>query len=346
MNAWNPERTSVVVVGVLEWLHPEVFSPFPAEHRRDEQLVGVVRGRGVPDGRVLYLADEEATTARIASRVPELLERTEHGDAVIVYYCGHGSRAEGGETFFASYDADGGDNSGWPVRSVLRMVDRHFHGSHALLMADCCYSGALADEVRREKGRIAYASLASSLASELSTGNWTFTEQVLGAFRGQAFSDRDASGPITLGELGDQIVETMAFAEDQMATFAVGAGFDPGLVVAPARARADPNVGRRVEARSGDSWYRGQIVDARGGRLRVHYFGYEDDEDEWVTGDMIRELARVTYAPGRHVDVKWKSDWYPATVLAMQHGIHLIGYDDFGPEWNEWVGAARIRERA
>src|SRR4051794_16403888 len=62
----------------------------------------------------------------------------------------------------------------------------------ALLLADCCYSGCLADAVSQQARRIAYACAASSLASELSTGNWTFTEGLLAGLRGQAFVDADS----------------------------------------------------------------------------------------------------------------------------------------------------------
>jgi hypothetical protein len=304
LDTWQPQRTWVVVVGLLEWLHGDSFSSFPTANRRDAALVEAFRERGVPDRQILYVANDMATMKGILSGIPDHIARAAAGDMLILYYCGHGSRSEDGSTYFVSYEADGVEVQGWSMRSVIGMVDRHFGGSRALLLADCCYSGVLADEVEKEKGTIAYASLASSLASELSTGNWTFTEQVIAALRGHAIADGDSSGSITLHELGRRIVQTMAFAEDQIATFSIGPDFDADLVLAIARTRPDPSVGRLVEALSGGEWYRAQIVDTADGTSRVHYFGYSDAEDEWVTPDRLRDLVRKKHPVGSRVDVK------------------------------------------
>ena len=67
---WNPAKTWVFVVGLLEWQHPEMWSSFPAamKNRRDEQLVHFFQHAGVPQDRVVYLKDAVATKARIRSR--------------------------------------------------------------------------------------------------------------------------------------------------------------------------------------------------------------------------------------------------------------------------------------
>jgi hypothetical protein len=118
------------------------------------------------------------------------------------------------------------------------------------------------------------------------------------------------------------------------------------MVVAAARLRLDPRIGRRVEVRADGGWYLAQIVDARAEQLKVHYYGYEDSDDEWVGGDRIREVARTSYPVGAAVEVRWKRSWYPATVLEARAGIHHIQYQGYGPEWNEWVASKRIRRPA
>jgi hypothetical protein len=174
-------------------------------------------------------------------------------------------------------------------------------------------------------------------------GNWTFTEGLLAGLRGHAFVDADSDSRITLRELTAQIAESMAFAEEQIATFTTAGGFDPDMVIASARPRLGAHVGQRVEVYSDDDWYPAQIVDARGAELKVHYYGYEESDDEWVTTDRIREAQRKSYPIGAAVEVKWKRSWYPAQVLEVRAGIHHIQYRDYGPEWNEWVASKRIR---
>jgi hypothetical protein len=341
--SWRPESTWVFVVGTLEWQHPETFPSFPQENRRDLALVKHFHDQGVPAGHITYLKDAEATTANIQRALERHLAGAGADDLLVLYFCGHGAKLDGGATYFASYDCDLDQNPGWHVDSIPTTIDCHFAGSRALLLADCCYSGQLAEALDRQPRRVGFACLTSSLASQLSTGNWTFTEGLLYGLRGQSFVDADGSHQVTLRELADQIVADMAFADEQLATFALRGGFDPGFVVAAARPRSGPELGRRVEVRDGRAWYPALVVDARDGRLRVHYFGYEESDDEWIDKSRIREAQRPTYPVGASVEVQWKERWFPATILDVHDGVHQIGYVGFGPEWNEWVARRRIR---
>ena len=340
---WAPQRTHVFVVGTLVWKHPDLYDPFPQTRRRDARLVDCFRAGNVPAAQVGYLQDRQATTAAIEAAFAAQLARAGAGDLVVVYFCGHGTKSDRGVPYFASYDAGDPRNVGWAVADVPRAIERHFAGSHALLMADCCFAGSLADAVDDHAERVSYATLASSLASELSTGNWTFTEGVLAALGGQAFADADGSRHITLREMADQVTRSLAFAEEQLATFRIQGDFDPHAVVAAARPRPSADVGRRVEVRSGDHWYPAQIIDSDGGQFRVHYFGYEDSDDEWVTPDRVREADRPRYAVGTRVEVLWNKEWYPARIRACELGVHKIHYDGYDDSDDEWVSTARIR---
>jgi len=247
---WNPEHTWVFVVGTLEWKHADDFPPFPQQDRRDAALVEFFHSRGVPVTQIVYLQDREATTQRIQQAFEAQLARIGAGDLLVLYYCGHGGKTDDAAVYFASYDTDCVRNQGWLVESIPATITRCFGGARVLLLADCCYSGCLAEAIAQQHRHGAYACLTSSLASELSTGNWTFTEGLLAGLRGQAFVDADGNNQITLQELAAQMIESMAFAEEQIATFAVGGGFDPDMIIAAARARPDPQVGRRVEVLS------------------------------------------------------------------------------------------------
>src|SRR4051812_23072452 len=79
---WNPARTRVFCVGLLEWQHADLWSSFPEcmKDRRDEQLVEYFREAGVPDDQITYLQDAEATRSRIEQEFVELLDDAEEGD--------------------------------------------------------------------------------------------------------------------------------------------------------------------------------------------------------------------------------------------------------------------------
>ena len=292
---WQPQRTWVFVVGTLQWQHPDMFASFPQEHRRDAQLVDFFRRQGVPAQQLVYLKDEQATTQRVKAAFTSLLSKTGDGDLLFLYYTGHGYKSDDGHTtFFATYDA-GDDVPGWSSESIVRDIDRYFKGSRALLTADSCYSGSLAAQIRKTNHRVSYASLTSSSANQLSTENWTFTEMLLAGLTGRAFADINGDGQITLSELAQDVREDMAFAEDQRSSFAFTGTFSPSTVVARAEQKPSPQVSRRVEVRPGGGWYhewyKARIIDARGGRFKVHYFGWQDSDDEWVRPDQIRNLV-------------------------------------------------------
>jgi len=53
------------------------------------------------------------------------------------------------------------------------------------------------------------------------------------------------------------------------------------------------------------------LIDARAGTFHVHYYGWEDSDDEWVRLSQIREPKVVEYPAGSAVEVIWKRGWYP-----------------------------------
>jgi hypothetical protein len=285
---WQPQRTWVFVVGTLEWKDKETFESFPKENRRDRELVRFFREENVPPEQIVYLQDRAATTNRIQTALRQLLAKTQEGDTLFLYYTGHGYKADDGHAYFASYDANDEDNPGWAVNSIPATIERYFKGERAFLTADCCFSGALAERVRAMRSRISYAVFTSSTSDNISTGNWTFTETLLACLRGRAFVDTDGNGEITFDELGREIKSDMSFGEEQTSTYILTGKFGPQTIVAEAQARADRRVGARVEVYSEGDWYKGRIIDAGRGRYRVHYYGYDDEYDEWIKPSQIR----------------------------------------------------------
>ncbi len=340
---WRPERTWAFFVGLVDWKDSETFESFPSENRKDTVLRDTLKRRGVPAEQIVYINDARATTAVVETRFAEFLKRPAPGDWLFVYFEGHGDKDDDGVPYLITYDV-AGRNKGWKFDGVPDAIERYFKGSTAIIALDNCYSGAMADSVRRKPRRVSYGVLASSLASQESTGNWTFTESLISAFDGAAFVDRDRNGQITFDELGKNSELDMLFGEEQMATITFTGTLDPQTVIAQAEMPASPRVGERVEAYSVDDWYKGFIVDVKGGKFKVHYYGYEASDDEWVTSKMIRSPRTTQYAKGSRVEVEWQKRWYPATVLEVKGGSHYITYSGYGHKWDEWVSSNRIRK--
>jgi hypothetical protein len=343
---WEPGRSWAFVVGVLEWKDSATFGSFPKKERRDAKLVDLLKQRGVAADRIVYLQDRAATTAAVRASLDKFLSRTRPGDTLLVYYCGHGYREDDGTLFFATYDA-GNRTPGWRAADLVATIEARFRGDRALLTGDCCYSGGLAQIVQQRPRRISYACLASSLASQASTGAWTFTEALLDSLNGKPYVDSDRDGMVTFAEMGRHIREEMVFGDDQRATTWAGSGFGEGMSFATAPALSHPRLGERVMARSGGKTGKGKIVGVQNGKFRIHYYGWDDADDEWLTVAALSppNAPKSRFIVGQTVEVEWKGKWWKAKVQRVGDGLYFIRYDGYDASWDEWVGQRRIRVR-
>ena len=338
---WNPKNTWVFFVGILQWQDPSNPS-FPQQNRKDVVLLDRLRSSGVPQDHILYLADRSATTVNVKQQFDLFLKKAAPNDWVFLYFAGHGLKTDDGKPYLVTYDVTP-DTLGWAFEDIPNAIEKNFAGSHAVIALDNCYSGAMVSAVNKRNRRVSYAVLASSLASEASTGNWTFTESLISALNGSPLADANRDGVITIEELGENSEAEMLFFEEQVATIAFTGSFEPQIIIAKAGARPFDRFGERVEAFSDGSWYKGYLVEKRPDSFKVHFWGYESSEDQWVTPDQIRTAKPVQYSMGSKVMVEWKKHWYPATVLEVKGGSHLITYSGYGHEWDEWVATKRIK---
>jgi hypothetical protein len=368
---WQPQRTWVFAVGILQFQHKDLFDSFPQKNRRDAQLIEFFRQQGVPESQIIFLRDSQATTRRVENSFREFVSKAGPDDLLFFYYTGHGYKSEDEKTtFFATYD-DSEDTDGWATDAIVRDIEKYFKGSRALLTADTCFSGSLAQQTRQLGRRVSYATLASATSNHTSTENWTFTEMLLAALRGKSFADINSDGEVTLSELADNIKEDMAFAEDQKAVFLTTGNFQAEMELAAAAPKVDPLISSRLEVRSEGDWYKAKVIDARNGTYRVHFFGYEDSDDEWVTRRDFRTPKVLAsgkntrsdntnwklsdyrsanekrpsndYRIGANVEVNWKGRWYSAKILETKEGRHLVHYAGYDDSWDEWVPDNRIR---
>ncbi len=346
---WNPSKTWVFAVGLLEWQHPEYWKPFPAAkiNRRDEQLVRYFERAGVAQNHIRYLQDAAATKSRIITEFEKLLDETDEGDLLVFYFCGHGSRDRtNGGTWFANYDAGAERESAWNVREIFESIEEHFSGRRALLLADCCHSGALYDEARKHHdSEIAYAVLTSSYSHNSSTGRWTFSDSVLAGLRGDPQVDLDGDRNVTLAEVAKHSETELAFVEGQKSMFFCTSGFPSKTVFVQAKEPLKAPLGARIEVEYKGKWYKARTIETNGAQWKVHYINFDSSWDEWVGRDRRRPYQPSQFAVGDKVLVQWEIDqkWYPATVRDSWYGLHFVRYDGYGASADEWIGPHSIR---
>lgn len=221
-----PQKTWVIVVGLLNFRHKEFWTGFPDENRRDLEVARSFRRLGVPPDHVLVLTDERATRREIEKRSKALLARTGRGDRLFLYYAGHGWKDERGRFYAVPYDG-GQAPTLWSVDDFTRMLQKNFRGGSYIVATDCCYSGAVPNFAAGTTARIPWAALSSSSSDTTSTDRWTFTNGLIAGINGNPTLDRNGDGIITFRELTGFTKKNMDIFEDQPAQGLGSRGFDP-----------------------------------------------------------------------------------------------------------------------
>jgi hypothetical protein len=345
--AWDPARTWLFFVGILEFQHSKLYGSFPQDGRKDAELYAKLLSRGVPASQAVFLKDHDATRARIDSALAEHAAKPRPGDTLWLYYAGHGSRDDHGAVGFAPWDADDRDASLWAVTSIFDTIERVLPATRVILTADACHSGELVREAQNRSSRIAYGSMTSSYSREVSTGSWTFTESLIAAMSGDPRLDIGDDGAIDFREAGVYAELEMAFVCGQLAMSGTTVGFPRDLVLSPAGKR-DPRIGERIEVKDENGWHHAEVVAIEGDASRVRYVGDDDDDAGKVA--LSPPLERRAYAPvtfpvASLVEVEWEGKWYDARVKDERHGVHFVHYVGDSASWDEWVGPDRIRAK-
>jgi Caspase domain len=338
---WRPEKTWVFAVGVLKFDN-STLATWPDEGREDAVMIAAMQKRGVPTDHILFLKNEQATKANIAQKFAPFLHRAAADDTLIFYYAGHGGRnySDPARTCtFVTYDAA----STWTVASVFDTVEKNFHGEQVIYAVDCCHSGSIVEQAALHKGR--EAELASAHVSSTSTGNWTFTRCLVDMLEGNPLLDLNGDGEITFGEAARFIVDEMAFTEGQHSSSGVRGGFSPDTVMAFAKGKHTPHMGQLIEGESQGKWWKAEVIGEKDGKYLVTWPGWGKKYDEWLPLNRTRPYQPKTFPVGAQVQTEWRGQWYPARVLKVELGLHLVHYDGFESTDDEWVALSRLKTK-
>jgi HEAT repeat protein len=200
---------------------------------------------GIPDERIFYLANQDATKSRIESLLGTTIKRkASKDDTVIIFYAGHGAiepdpsnlDGDGFEKYLLPHDANLEDLYSTSISmSDIRTIFTRIRADRLIFIADTCYSGAsggrtmmatktranLSDKfyerISRGKGRVIISSCSANEISKEDDNlqHGVFSYYMLEGLKGRA--DQDGDGIITVSELFSYISRKVpqASAQDQ-----------------------------------------------------------------------------------------------------------------------------------
>ncbi len=354
--SWEPSKTLVFVVGVLKW-QDKSYLQFTTKDRRDAQLVEFFKKQGVPDDKIVYLCDTEATQRNVYDQLDELLEKSKSGDTLVFYYCGHGWLDDNSDGYYANYDVKTNDNAISTQRIAAKLKNK-FRGSTAMFFADCCSSGSIGDAVRKQPGDYNWGMATSVISEKSSTSNWTFSQALLDALNGHKFVDTNLDGIVSFCDLEKYVTLEMKRIDNQPAGTGTGNGFPDASYALAKVENPNETIPRLVEVNWHGSWWKAKVLETKDGQARIRWvqIGYDTpSDDEWYAFNKIREVGREPFngmaaattrndfKVGDSVEVMWKGDFYKAKILKAESGRFYIHYIEDDDSWDEWVDLSRMR---
>ena len=184
---------------------------------------------GIPDERIFYLANQDATKSRIESLLGTTIKRkASRVDTVMIFYAGHGAveadpinpDGDGFEKYLLPHDAHLQDLYSTSISmNDIRTIFTRIHADRLIFIADTCYSGTsggrtmmaaktranLSDKfyerISRGKGRVIISSCSANEISKEDDNlqHGVFSYYMLEGLKGRA--DQDGEGVITVSEL-------------------------------------------------------------------------------------------------------------------------------------------------
>lgn len=290
-------KTYAVIVGVLEWKNSS-YTSFSKQNRRDQGLYDALRGAGVPENQMKLLLGKDATEENMRKALKEISTRAVENSTLIFYYAGHGTLGTNG-VYFANYDAGSG-NQGFLIDQITEIVKDNFRGQRVILLADCCYSGGLSD-VAQDLSKHGYqtASLTSASIANTSTGNWTYTCNIIDAICGRDLLDTDNDGFVSLGEATVNVKNAMEMIERQRCGSS-NWGLDPSFrlcKVPPSPKQTQPiprpfDLQQFVRIKDGRRRRIARIIDFEKEKFGLEIQQYHDRRVVWKGTKEIQTLER------------------------------------------------------
>jgi len=334
-------KTWVVMVSLLEWADTSL-STFDKAGRIDEKMIHFFKNNGVPANQILYLKDKQASTSTVRSEFVKFIKQANKEDKLFFYYAGHGYKNEADKVCFVTYKGDE-----WSAEEIVQTVNTNFAGNMAFFTADCCNSGGLANEIKKYPQR-AYVALNSVVPTNTSTSNWTFSNALLYGLQGKNFIDFDNNGAITVSELAKYIDEEMATVEGQKAYYFIPNNMKNWVVANNVPVKKNLLVGKRVKVAYDGQDYLGFVEDADGkNNYKVRFYSYTNNESEWLTLNRLKSFSCEKDLPiGSKVSAlsAYDDKWYPGKVINKFLCLHLVHYDGYDSEWDEWIAPQKIKK--
>jgi hypothetical protein len=102
-------------------------------------------------------------------------------------------------------------------------------------------------------------------------------------------------------------------------------------------------LGKHCETPANGVWMKGKVIEFKDGMYLIDWVGRPRKKDEWRLPEQLREPDVAAMEAGQRVQVEWNNTWYAGKILQTHRGLHLVHYDGYPSQDDEWVPLRRLR---
>lgn len=351
---FDGKKTYVLITGVLKWQDSKSLASFSNVNRKDLELKNQFIAMGVPAENITTLIDEKATLKAMQDAFVAIGKKCTKDHTFIFYYAGHGIKRQK-DFYFCNYDIDAAQckKTGFGLSYLSTDLLANNKAGTIMLWADCCYSGGLLQhgEAIKAAGRNSIV-FSSATSSNISTGNWTFTQTLLDCFRCEELTGCEYSGIVSTGSLNRELSEAMKYREHQKNGYYSSFGNNYIFINKKSIKEMPRGVISSEDYSNGEyayGFYDGKWKPVRVKRINEGYnysgkfYFYSDYKEVPLDNSSLKKAYFTKHSVNDKVNVIWEGKEYPATILKAESDFYYIKYDGYDETWNEWIMYNRIK---
>ena len=331
------KNTNIVLTGVLDYSSCENTISFESDRRKDYELYKTLISKFINTKYTVFIKESDVNKKNVLQKIYEALHNQESKDLFIFYFTGHGILSDNGEPGLLM-----SDSSIITKTELKNILQQNNKNQKMILFGDFCYSGLLADIARELNLEGLDINAITSASSNLSTGNWSYTQTLIDSFEGRSIIDKDNKGFINFIDIAKEVQNVMFNRERQKSDYYLLPNLENSTI-----SNAKIKIMNNTSNIKYDGWYSSnegitRVTDFKDDLFEVEYYNYNTYKFEFLKESELSTIQIADFEVGNHINVDCEEGTYKAMIIEVDRIFYKVSYEEWGPEWNEWITKHRI----
>ena len=331
------KNTNIVFSGVLDYSSCDNITSFESDKRKDYELYKTLISKFINTKYTVFLKESDVNKKNVLQKIYAALNNQESKDLFIFYFTGHGILSNNGEPGLLMSDSNIITKT--ELKNILQQNNKN---QKMILFGDFCYSGLLADIARDLNLEGLDINAITSASSNLSTGNWSYTQTLIDSFEGRSIIDKNNKGFINFIDIAKEVQNVMFNRERQKSDYYLLTDLENSKI-----SNAKIKIMNNTSNVKYDGWYSSnegitRVTDFKDDLFEVEYYNYNEYKFVFVKESELSPIQIAEFEKGDHINVDCEEGTFRAIIEEVDRIFYKVSYEDWGPEWNEWITKHRI----